>query len=392
MANLHVTIVIRTTSPEGKRGWIRATGKKDPKGPLYLRYCSGSKPRYTKAGNSFDEAEAAKIRLERKLKAQSQGFVIPEEVPTNAKELHRCKNVVDAYLKHLRNTTKRNGRRYSESSIKARQSDLDAFLKFSGRVYVEQITRADIVRYKDALFAEVRASDTVLNKLMTITVWLKHNQVVPITGLLKSTDWPIQKKTYANPYRKGEIDAMMKVAGEHKLLLRFFLGTGMRKSEIAHAEKSDLNPESCTISVRSKPHWNWETKTMASVREIPISPALLGDLQARPGNGLLFPNTATEKPERHLERTIEAIATKAGVVAPLKADWCHRWRDTFATMQVRAKIHDHRDIARMLGHADLKTMDLYAEFVRMDSDEARKAAEVSDPYANKLGPQLVRVG
>ena len=37
MANLRVTIVIRTTSPEGKRGWVKATGKNDPAGPLYLR-------------------------------------------------------------------------------------------------------------------------------------------------------------------------------------------------------------------------------------------------------------------------------------------------------------------------------------------------------------------
>jgi hypothetical protein len=35
----NVTVVIRTTSPEGKRGLHPATGRNDPEGPLYLRYC-----------------------------------------------------------------------------------------------------------------------------------------------------------------------------------------------------------------------------------------------------------------------------------------------------------------------------------------------------------------
>jgi hypothetical protein len=38
MANLKVSIVVRTTNPDGKRGWVPATGKNDPVGPLYLRY------------------------------------------------------------------------------------------------------------------------------------------------------------------------------------------------------------------------------------------------------------------------------------------------------------------------------------------------------------------
>jgi hypothetical protein len=78
MANLTVTIVVRTKQ-DGKRSWVRTAGKNDPTGPLYLRYCSGSTPRYVKAGDSYDEAAMAQMRLERKLKAQSQGFVVPEE-------------------------------------------------------------------------------------------------------------------------------------------------------------------------------------------------------------------------------------------------------------------------------------------------------------------------
>jgi hypothetical protein len=80
MANLRVTIVVGSKT-EGKRSWVKANGKTNPPGIYYLRYCQGSTPRYVKAGDSYDEAEMAQMRLERKLKAHSQGFVVPEETP-----------------------------------------------------------------------------------------------------------------------------------------------------------------------------------------------------------------------------------------------------------------------------------------------------------------------
>jgi hypothetical protein len=79
MANLKVTIVVRTTSPKGKRSWV-ANGKTDPPGGYYLRHCHGSTPRYIKVGNFYEEAEMAQMRLERKLKAQSLGFTVDEEI------------------------------------------------------------------------------------------------------------------------------------------------------------------------------------------------------------------------------------------------------------------------------------------------------------------------
>jgi hypothetical protein len=56
MANLKVKIVVRVTDPDGKRSWVPATGKNDPKGPFYLRYYEGSSPKHVKAGRFYDEA------------------------------------------------------------------------------------------------------------------------------------------------------------------------------------------------------------------------------------------------------------------------------------------------------------------------------------------------
>jgi integrase len=397
MANLKVTIVIRPTT--GNRTPVPANGKTDPPGSYYLRFCVGKVPRFSSVkkimggSDTFHDAEIAQYKMEQKLLAESQGFTVREEAPVSP-EFHRCEEVLKSYLNWLRTTRKKNGRRYTESSVVARESDIRKFIAFSGRVYVEQITGADILRYKQSLYDKNRAADTVLNKLICITSWLRKNQVVCIKDLISQDEFPAQRETDPNPYSKKEIEAMMKVAGEHKLLLRLFLATGMRKSEVAHAEKSDLKPQLGVISVNSKPHWNWETKTPSSVRNIPISASLMNDLLALPGKGLLFPNKDTKRPECHLERIVEAVAVAGGVVAPEKADWCHRWRDTYATDRVREKIHDLRDIARFLGHSDLKTVDRYAKSCELDSPESRQSAENADPYAEteKPGPQLVKGG
>ena len=104
----------------------------------------------------------------------------------------------------------------------------------------------------------------------------------------------------------------------------------------------------------------------------------MADLMALP-NGLLFRN-GKGGIEHKLEERIKAVAKKAGVRASIpRADWCHRWRDSFATEKVRQKVHDLRDIAKMMGHSDLETIDCYAAWCEMNSEEAEMSAELSDP-------------
>ena len=192
MANLKVSIVVRTTSPEGKRGWVKANGKTDPPGPLYLRHCHGSKPRYEKAGASFDEAEASKFRLERKLKAESQGFLVPEET-VDPKKSHRIPDVITAYLSDLRLN------RRPEKSVKSKKFELEQFARFCGKTYIEEIRRTDLIAYRNYLLDAGKASVTALNKLMRVTTWLKKNTVVTITGLLRAEDWPAKPDTEPRP-------------------------------------------------------------------------------------------------------------------------------------------------------------------------------------------------
>jgi hypothetical protein len=87
---------------------------------LYLRWYKGSAARYEKVdGATYHDAELAQLRLERKLRAASQGFVVPEE--TDIAKFHRIPDVIAAYLADLRLN------RRPEKSINSKKSELEEF-------------------------------------------------------------------------------------------------------------------------------------------------------------------------------------------------------------------------------------------------------------------------
>lgn len=140
-----VTIVVRPRT--GNRCPVSATGKNDPVGSYFLRHCVAGKAVYSAPMESYDEAYAAKIVLENKLQIEARGGIVPEPAAQVGPKFHHCQVVLDSYLKHLRSTTKPNGREYRESAIKARESDIRAFVEFTKRTYVEQITKQDFKNY-----------------------------------------------------------------------------------------------------------------------------------------------------------------------------------------------------------------------------------------------------
>jgi integrase len=138
----------------------------------------------------------------------------------------------------------------------------------------------------------------------------------------------------------------MKVATAlDRLLIRLARESGIRKGELMHAERSDIDVFGKFIHIDNKPKYVWETKTLASIRDIPLGDDLLCDLLKLP-DGLLFPNTEG-RPDEHIDRRFEAAATAAGVQPPRngRKDPCHRWRDTYATDLVRSRKLQLRDSA-----------------------------------------------
>ena len=397
MANLNVTIVIRTTNPEGKRRWVRATGKKnDPSGPLYLRYCVGSDPKYFKAGNSFQEAEVAKIRLIRKLKIESVGGTVPEDVP--ADKSHRISEVVAAYIADISKPDANNDCR-SRKTIKEKQTILNSFVQFCGKTNIEELQgelgRKALTDYRDHLFTQEYEPDTVHKMMLAVVSWLKNNPVFPILKILKKQDWPDRKKTVPDPYTDAEIEGMLGFASPiEALIIRMFRGTGMREQELAHAELEDINWDAKYIQVhRRKPKFNWRSKNKAAKRQIPLGDSLLSDLKDHEP-GLLFPHPKTGGVQGHLLRMVKRLATLAGVtpttakphrVDEVKDNWCHRFRDTYITQRVAEarNMQDLLTVRDQIGHSNFETLAAYTALVGMQDKHTRDIANKTDKFGAK---------
>lgn len=383
MANLRVTVVTRLRQ-DGTRKWIPVESDQGPQ-PYYVRYCTGSKPHYLHVGDRFADALSAKRNMEA---LRRQGLLTESEPEPESTHGHDCETCLQSYLAWMRSpgTRKRDSRRYVESSIRSRESEIRAFLRWSHCVTVEEIRRETLTAYRDHLYAQDYETRTVNKKIIFVTSWLRKNQIVRITGLLQDEDLYTAKDTEPNPFHPAEIKAMMSVAsmrndnGRLKLALRVFRATGIREQELCHLEKSDLNVFKSTIKIQPKPKYNWVPKTVASEREIKISKALMQELMALPTAGLLFPNKSGGV-ESHLYKVMSKIMQEAGVTGH-KPD--HDWRDTFCTEKIRQKVHDQRDIMKMSGHKDVETFNLYAAYVDQNSEEAELSAEMSDPESEYI--------
>jgi len=213
-----------------------------------------------------------KLLLERRLSAEAQGFILPEDRAAEKASRVTIRASVDAYLESLRI------KKRPTKTISSKTYELGLFTGFCKKSYMDELVSADMLGFRDYLRSEDYAERTVYNYLMTVTTFLKKNGVYRVVGLLEAEDWPEIPRTDPEPYIEEEVRALQAVATEYqRLVIRFFVGTGCREQEVAHVEWPDINWVRKTVWIHAKPHYGWKPKTAAGTRTIPLPDALLVD-------------------------------------------------------------------------------------------------------------------
>jgi integrase len=356
-------------------GIIRGQEAYRPDATYYLRFTQGGKNRLEPAGHDPVEVLTFRERRRAILTAQAAGLdIAPAGAGPETVGRVTIQAAIDAYLDRMRRDKRH------EPTIRSKTFELGQFAQFCKRRYMDELTHDDCIDFREHLRAKKLHDTTIYNKLITLTTCLKQNPLYPVRGLLKfPDDYPTKKDTDPDPYTAEEIALLRKHADpREKLILAFFLATGCREQEIAHVEFSDLNPNTRVVRIQKKPHFNWKPKTDAGTRNIPVSPALMAKLRATAaGNRLLFPS-ASGGIEKHFLRMFKGLGKRAGVTN-IK---CHRFRDTFATEQVRRakNMRELLTVAARLGHSDLETIKVYAKLVEDTSKAAQESAEHMDSF------------
>lgn len=282
-----------------------------------------------------------------------------------------------------------------------------------GFMILEDIERVNIQRYYNKLheqeksYSQIKNAHKLLNMFFRYTVEEGYLLRNPCAGIkldaykeeedLEELDLFIEDEGKVETFTEDEIDTICKKTKNAKLriMAKFALGTGLRQGEILALKKTDIKNMTVyvtktlsNVKIFDDPeNYHYELKltrpkTKRSIRKVPIPTELKKDLaelnkikaeeklklgELYKENNLLFPSaTGTYIDARNLlrswERSLEAIDV------PYRK--FHALRHTFATQLLKsgAKLIT---VSRLLGHASVKTTEIYAHVL-----ESTKANDV----------------
>jgi integrase len=331
------------------------------------------------AGTDF--ATARKLCLEKELRLSDPAQNTPSLYRAPVKVLPAtdgCVRIADAVEKYIDQCWQENN--LVAKTIRVKTQELGRFAEFCRvqrkKEHIADLNRADMLAYRDWMFAEGYMPWTVTGDLMSVVTYLKKNPLLAVKGLLTTDDWPDFPDSEPAPYTDEEVQAMLSVADEDEaLFLRFMLGTGCRNKEVAHLEWGDIDFVNKIVWIHAKPKYNWKPKTTAGTRRIPLSDSIIAALKARRGakDELVFP-AKCGKVNQHLLRIIQRLAERAGVEGAI----LHRTRDTWATNMLRQPDVDLLTLAVWIGHKSLDVLKLYAQCLKAKDEKARRAANAVD--------------
>jgi integrase/recombinase XerD len=288
-------------------------------------------------------------------------------------------DAVEQYFKNLHSQGK------DPKTIRAYKVAVEEFRKSCAKKFLCEIDRQDLIDFmgwlrtqppklrKDGTPRKPRRSGdpnrTYFNKLNNVVIFLSAHG---INRLLKKSEYPKFAEKAVVYYEAEQVKALYAAArnNEERFTLDYFLKSGVRDGEAAHAEYSDV--KSGFLNIVDKPHLKWHPKHW-HIRRIPIPQDLIVAIAERqkqnPACKLIFPNRAGN-PDEHLLRIVQRIAKRAG--GTFHAD-LHTFRRTYATLfSGTTKI---QTIQYLLGHKDIKTTMRYLGIADLNSPETRAAVE-----------------
>ena len=257
---------------------------------------------------------------------------------------------IEAYLNHVKVNQKPNTYRRYRSVL---QNFRDYF---SSKKYLNEISRADILDYRDFRATKVASpvtSNTEITMVRAFLFWC-----VQFRGLRDNPASKIKPRQVLQRaptvYSEKELGEMLKIADPiERALLLTLCYTGMREQEICHLAWEDVDLKKKVLRVSAKPEYGFTPKTWEE-RPIELSDRLVEALRNLPRtHPWVFPTTRGKR-HIHVYKIVERVAERAGV----KHAHPHKFRSTFLTRLLQSGC-DIANVQALAGHKSIKTTQRY---------------------------------
>ena len=333
-------------TPQGKFVWDRAEN-----GVYYLEWYEDGKRRRASAGTRPAEVLEARRRkiLELKGRAIEQGRTVSASL-TDEETAVPLASTIDAYLNHVKVNQKLSTyRRYRSVLANFREY-------FASKKYLNEISRAGILEYRDFRATKVDSPVTLNTEITMIRAflyWCKEFRNLKDNPAAKIKPRQVLQK---NPsvYTDEEVTQMLQKADSvEQALILTCCYTGMREQEICFLTWEDVNLKKKVLHISAKPEYGFTPKTWEE-REIEMSDRLVDAFKELPRNHRWVFPTVRGKRHAHIYKIIERVAKDAGVAGAHP----HKFRATFLTRLLQSSC-DIANVQSLAGHKSIKTTQRY---------------------------------
>jgi len=356
--------------------------RKDKQGRPVWRlavWLKGEKKEKLFAGPKRDaEAEEARMKLEARSPQPE-----PQPSPPKSDELTFSAFCLGKYAEHAK-------AHLAKSTWAIRRHKLAALGAVFDDVLLSEITTEHVERYKAMRVAKGRGASTINGELAALATALQYARDLGIPcGTPRFKHLPLRGKGRVKFWTPEQIrmlyDACERVHPALLDIITAIVNTGMREGEAVVSEKAWVDLQRGLLTIQ--PNEYWQPKN-GRPREIPISDGLRPRLEwamKQPGRYLF---TAERKsmgrtehtrwahwPKKQFARVVEAAGLKGGA---------HTLRHSYAA-GVLAGGGDLYLLQQLLGHASIKTTQIYAHLLPSHLEQARNLVNL----APSSGPATV---
>jgi integrase len=277
-------------------------------GPFYLRYSTeGKRVWQPTKGETLQDAMEEAESLTHALNAADRGMTVSELDEVRNKYGTTILSACEEFLKLRQSKAPRTVQAYTLHLREFRES-LDKRTR-----YLDDIDAGTLRKFMTFMTEKGHAAKTQHNRLLTVVTMLKKNG---IKNPLPWDEFPTVEVEAAVPFTTAELDKLFAaMTDEERVRYKFFLGTGARESEVAHATWADLDLHKNVFHIRAKPDAGFTLKSHES-RSVPMPASLATMLKERKKHAhhprWVFVNE-DGNPEGHFLRKFKAVAYRAGL-------------------------------------------------------------------------------